>query len=277
MRAALVQMTSSDDPSENRDKLSHFIDEAADQGARFVLSPEVSNCVSMSRRHQNAVLAEESADVMLRATTGIAKERGVWVLLGSLALKEPNGDGRFVNRSLLIDDTGAIRARYDKIHMFDVDVSTEESYRESDGYKPGDRAVCAKTPFAKIGMSICYDLRFAYLFRALAKAGAQVLTVPSAFSPATGKMHWQTLLQARAIETGCFVLAPAQTGTHPCQTGKSRRTYGHSLAIAPWGEILLDGGDAEGVNFVDLDMQRVEDARRRVPAITHDRQFEGPA
>jgi predicted amidohydrolase len=187
-----------------------------------------------------------------------------------------DADGRFANRSFLISPSGDIVAHYDKIHMFDVNVSETEVYRESAGYRPGTKAVLAETPFAKIGMTVCYDLRFPHLYRRLAQAGAQIITVPAAFNHITGAAHWHTLLRARAIETGCFVLAPAQTGFHPETKGKGRNTYGHSLAIAPWGEILTDAGTEPGVTFVDLDIDAVTKARARVPSLTHDREFTGP-
>jgi len=206
----------------------------------------------------------------------LATELNVWLSIGSLAVKTGDVDGRFANRSFLIDPTGDVQARYDKIHMFDVDVSKEETYRESAGYRPGERAVVAQTPFGALGLSICYDVRFAYLYRALAKAGAEILTVPAAFSPVTGAAHWETLLRARAIETGCYVLAAAQTGTHAASTGKQRKTYGHSLAISPWGEVLADGGIEVGTVFVDLDLAEVAKARGKIAALRHDRDFEGP-
>ena len=175
----------------------------------------------------------------------------------------------------LIAPDGSIRARYDKMHMFDVTVSDSESYRESAAYRPGDRAVLAQGPWA-VGMTVCYDIRFAQLYRALAQAGAQVLTVPAAFSPVTGAAHWETLLRARAIETGCYVLAPAQTGTHPQTTGRVRATHGHSLAVAPWGEVLADAGTQPGVVYADLDLEAVRSARARVPSLTHDRPHAPP-
>ena len=187
-----------------------------------------------------------------------------------------DADGRFANRSFLIDPQGEIAARYDKIHMFDVNVSETEIYRESAAYRPGDQAVVADTPLARIGMAVCYDLRFPHLFRRLAQAGAQILTVPAAFNHLTGEAHWETLLRARAIETGCFVLAPAQTGFHPEAEGKGRQTHGHSLAIAPWGEVLVDAGTDPGVTIIDLDLAEVERARSRVPSLAHDRAFDGP-
>ncbi len=276
MRTALLQMTSSDDPAENLKTVQRMMAEAVASGAGFVLTPEVTNCLSGSRTHQQQVLRLEEEDPTLAALRDAAARHGVWLLLGSLGVKTHDADGRFANRQFLISPAGDVVARYDKIHMFDVEVSAEETYRESDGYRPGTRAVVATTPFAKIGMSICYDVRFAYLHRALAKAGAQILTVPAAFSHVTGAAHWHALLRARAIETGCFVLAPAQTGTHPASRGPSRRTYGHSLAVAPWGEVLADAGTDPGVCIVDLDLEKVEEARKRVPSLTHDREFDGP-
>ena len=276
MRAALLQMTSSDDPVRNLALMQDMLHKAKDQGAQIALTPEVCNSVSLDRAHQAAVLYPEAEDPVLAGLRVASRDLGLWVLAGSLALKAEPPETRFVNRSFLIAPDGGIVTRYDKMHMFDVQVSETETFRESSGYAPGDRAVVAQTPLGSIGLSVCYDLRFAYLFRALAQAGAQILTVPAAFSPGTGPMHWQPLLQARAIETGCFVLAPAQTGTHAVQSGRARKTYGHSMAIAPWGEVLLDAGTEAGVYCVDLDVAAVDEARRRVPSLTHDRVFTGP-
>jgi len=273
MRAGLVQLCSGDDPAANLPATRGFIREAAGQGAEIVLTPEVTNCISASRRHQQAVLASEADDATLAALRDEARELGIWLLIGSLALKTGDADGRFANRSFLIGPDGAIAARYDKIHMFDVTVSEAETYRESDGYRPGAEAIVARTPLAAFGLSICYDVRFAYLYRALAQAGAQVLTVPAAFTRPTGEAHWHTLLRARAIETGSFVLAPAQTGDN----AEKRSTYGHSLAVSPWGEVLADGGTEPGVTMVDLDLDQVAQARARIPALSHDRGFTGPA
>ena len=273
VRAALVQMTSSDSPDENLATLRRMVDEAADGGAGFVLTPEVSNCLSTSRAHQARVLRHEEEDETLAAMRDLARERGLWLLLGSFGILTHDGDGRFANRSYLLGPDGAIAAHYDKIHMFDVEVSAEETYRESDGYRPGDSAVLAHTPFARVGMSICYDLRFPHLYRSLAQRGAEILTVPAGFSFETGRAHWEPLLRARAIENGAYVLAPAQCGVHEASEGKQRRTHGHSLAISPWGEVLADGGDAPGLVFVDLDMAEVSRARRRVPSLSHDRDF----
>lgn len=275
-RVALLQLTSSDDPVENLQTVRNLMQEASEQGAELVLTPEVTNCVSSSRTHQRNVLSLEEDDETLAGLRADAKKHGVWLLIGSLALKSEDKDGRFANRSFLIGPSGEIVARYDKIHMFDVQVSPEETYRESDGYRPGTNAIVAETAFGKVGMTICYDVRFPDLHRRLAKAGAEILTVPAAFSHLTGKAHWETLLRARAIETGCFVLAPAQTGLHSASRGKQRQTHGHSMVIAPWGEVLLDAGKKSGVSCVDLDLSMVAKARRKVPSLNHDRDFEGP-
>ena len=276
MRAALLQLTSSDDPAANLPVTLARIDEAVEQGADFILTPEVTNCVSQSRSRQREVLCPEAEDPTLAAFREAAARHGKWLLLGSIGVKTDDPDGRFANRSFLIGPTGEIAARYDKIHMFDVQVSETEIFRESAGYRPGKVSVLAETPLAPIGLTICYDVRFPHLFRGLAKAGAQVITVPAAFSPGTGPAHWQPLLQARAIETGCYILAPAQTGEHAAAKGRPRRTYGHSLAVSPWGEVLADAGTAPGVITLDLDLAAVDDARRKIPALTHDRPFEGP-
>lgn len=276
MRAALVQLTVSDDPAANLPVTAGYIREAARQGAGFVLTPELTNGLSSSRVHQRGVFRHEDEDPTLAALRDEAKAGGIWLLIGSLGLLTHDPDGRFANRSFLIAPDGTVAARYDKIHMFDVNVSATEVYRESEGYRPGARAVVADTDFAKIGMTVCYDVRFPALYRRLAQGGAQIITVPAAFNHITGAAHWETLLRARAIETGCFVLAPAQTGFHPETQGKGRRTHGHSLAIAPWGEILADAGTEPGVTLVDLDLHAVAQARGRVPSLSHDRGFDGP-
>jgi predicted amidohydrolase len=277
MRAGLVQLTVSDDPAANLPDTLRRVRAAAAGGAEFVLTPECTNCLSFSRDHQRAVLQFEEDDQTLLALRAEAADLGVWLLIGSLALKTRDADGRFANRSFLIGPDGAVMARYDKIHMFDVTVSETESYRESAGYRPGNAAVLARTPWGGLGMTICYDVRFPHLHRDLARAGAQILSVPAAFNHITGAAHWEVLLRARAIETGCFVLAPAQTGFHPeTSGGKGRRTHGHSLAIAPWGEVLADGGTEPGVVFADLDLGQVAQARGRVPALSHDRAYTPP-
>ncbi|MFN3577669.1 MAG: carbon-nitrogen hydrolase family protein [Tabrizicola sp.] len=276
MRAGLVQLTVTDDPAANLPVTVGLVRQAAAAGAGFVLTPELTNGLSSSRTHQRNVFRHEEDDPTLAALRAEARAAGIWLLIGSLGLLTHDADGRFANRSFLIAPDGGIAARYDKIHMFDVNVSATEIYRESEGYRPGARAVLAETPFAKIGMTVCYDVRFPALYRRLAQGGAQIITVPAAFNHITGAAHWEPLLRARAIETGCFVLAPAQTGFHPETQGRGRRTHGHSLAIAPWGEVLADAGTEPGVTLVDLDLDEVEKARGRVPSLSHDRSFEGP-
>ena len=276
MKAALLQMTSGEEPTVNLPVTLGMIRDAASQGAGFVLTPEVTNCLSSSRKHQQDVLQHEADDITLAAIRAEARALGIWISIGSLALKTDDADGRFANRSFMISPAGEIVARYDKIHMFDVNVSATETYRESAGYRPGTHAAMAQTPFGTVGLSICYDLRFAGLYRRLAQAGAEILLVPSAFSATTGKAHWETLLRARAIETGAFVLAAAQTGAHGGGSGAWRHTYGHSLAVAPWGEVIADGGTTPGIVMVDLDRTKVSQARKRIAALTHDRDFTGP-
>ncbi|SDF16058.1 carbon-nitrogen hydrolase family protein [Sulfitobacter delicatus] len=276
MKTALLQLNASDDPVANLPETLAYLREAVAGGAEFVLTAEVTNCVSTSRRHQQEVLAFEEEDATLAALREEAAKAGIWLLIGSLALKTRDGDGRFANRSFLISPEGEIVARYDKIHMFDVDISETETYRESAGYRPGDKAVVAETTFAKIGMSVCYDMRFPALYQQLAEAGAQILTMPAAFSPVTGAAHWHSLLRARAIENGCYVLAPAQTGTHASAAHRTRDTYGHSLVVAPWGEVVLDAGTAPGVYFCDIDMEECAKARAKVPSLANRRPFAAP-
>lgn len=276
MQAAILQLNVTDDPVANLAVTVGMLREAAADGAEFVLTPEVTNCISTSRNHQRDVLQFEEDDQTLAALRAEAKALGVTLLIGSLGVQTGDADGRFANRSFLIGPDGGVIARYDKIHMFDVQISETETWRESEGYRPGETAVVADAGFAKIGMSICYDVRFSHLYRALAQAGAQILTVPAAFSPVTGAAHWHALLRARAIESGCFVIAPAQTGTHASALHKTRDTYGHSLVVDPWGEVILDAGTAPGVYKFDLDMEKGEAARRRVPSLANARDFTGP-
>jgi predicted amidohydrolase len=272
LTVGLIQLNSGDDPAKNLGQTLALVNQAADRGAQFVLTPEVTNIVSDSRKHQADVLQTEPGDRSLAALQQLASKRGIWLLIGSLALKTDDPDGRFANRSFLISPSGDIRARYDKMHMFDVAVSDTETYTESAGYRPGNRAVLAQTDFGTLGLSICYDLRFPLLYRYLAQAGAKIITVPSAFSPVTGAAHWETLLRARAIETASFVLAPAQTGRH----GANRQTYGHSMVVDPWGQVLLDAGTQTGAFIVNLDLNAVEQIRKRIPSLTHDRPYQGP-
>lgn len=276
MRAGLVQLTVTDDPAENLPETVALVRAAVAGGAGFVLTPECTNALSSNRARQRALFRHEDQDETLAALREEAARAGVWLLVGSLGVLTDDPDGRFANRSFLIGPYGGITARYDKIHMFDVNVSETEVYRESAGYRPGARAVLADTSFARIGMTVCYDIRFPHLYRRLAKAGAEVITVPAAFNHITGAAHWETLLRARAIETGCYILAPAQTGFHPEKDGKGRRTHGHSLVVAPWGEVLSDAGTEPGVTFADIDLAEVAKARDRVPSLSHDRDFAGP-
>ena len=276
MRIALIQLTVTDDPVANLSATLGFVRQAHAEGAEFILTPECTNGLWSNRAAQKALLRLEEDDATLAALRDEAGKLGVWLLIGSLALLTGDEDGRFANRSFLIRPDASIAARYDKIHMFDVNVSETEVYRESAAFRPGSQAVIAQTPFAPIGMTVCYDVRFATLYRKLAQSGAQIITVPAAFNHITGAAHWETLLRARAIENGAFVLAPAQTGFHAEADGKGRRTYGHSLAIAPWGGVLADGGTDPGVTLVDIDLTQVADARRRVPSLQHDRGFDAP-
>ena len=276
MKAALVQMSSSDDPATNLAEASVMIRDAVARGAEFVLTPEITNCVSGSREHQRKVLATEELDPVLAGLRALAADLKIWLLIGSLGVKSGEADGRFANRSLLIAPDGSVKARYDKIHMFDVDLGPGEKFTESEAYRPGAQAVVAETPLGNIGLSICYDVRFGALYRRLAQAGAQIITVPAAFAVTTGRAHWEVLLRARAIETGSYVLAPAQCGSHRSSTGHRRDTWGHSLAISPWGEVLADGGTEPGVTLIDLDLAEVARARSRVPSLTHDREFKLP-
>lgn len=272
---ALVQLSSTDDPAANLPVTEALIREAAAGGAQLVVTPEVTNMVSMSRAQQNERLRTEADDQTLVRLQDVAADLRIWLLIGSLAVKGAP-DGRFSNRSLLVGPDGALAARYDKIHMFDAIPTADEHYRESNGYRPGTTATLAETPFARIGMTICYDMRFPDLYLRLARAGAQILTVPSAFTRPTGAAHWEVLLRARAIETGCFVLAPAQCGVHSASRGPERKTWGHSLVVSPWGKVLADGGDQPGVVPAVLDLDEIAEARRRVPSLVGAQSFTGP-
>lgn len=267
MRAAILQMTSGIDPVANAATMVMAVQQAAEQGADMLLTPEMAGYLDRNRQRAAETLRSEADDPVLAAAREAAARHGLWVHLGSLPLKEEGGDGRWVNRSFVIDGKGEIRARYDKIHLFDVDLATGESWRESAVYRPGEKVVAVETPWGRIGLSVCYDLRFPDLYRALTNAGATMLLVPAAFTVPTGEAHWHVLLRARAIEAGCFVIAPAQTGRHE----DGRETYGHSLVIDPWGEVLLDMGEQAGLALADIDLSRVEDVRGRVPAIANRR------
>ncbi len=275
MKIAALQLCASDDPIANLALTLSMVQQAAEAGAQFIATPEVTNCISSSRRHQNQVLALQEDDQTLAVMCAAAARFGVWISVGSLALKLPDDD-RFTNRSFMIDPSGQIVAQYDKIHMFDVTLSDTEQYRESNGYRAGDHAVIADTAFGKIGMTICYDIRFPHLYRGLAKSGASILLIPAAFAQPTGRAHWEVLLRARAIETGCFVIAAAQTGEHQTNQGRSRKTYGHSMIISPWGEILANAGEDKGIIYADLDLSVVESTRARVPSILSNQSFSEP-
>lgn len=268
MKVAIAQITSSDQPAENLATVLSVMNQAAGQDILFL--PEVTNCVSLDRAHQLQVLEPYDGNGFIAAICERARLLRLWVALGSVTVKTDGDDGRFANRSVMINAEGKIVAFYDKIHMFDVTLSETERYHESKGYRPGTEAAVVQTPWAELGLSICYDLRFAALHRALARAGARVLSVPSAFARATGEAHWHVLLRARAIETGCFVIAAAQTGVH---SGSGRKTFGHSLIVGPWGEVILDAGLEIGLHFATLDIGEVDRARARVASLQHDRPF----
>lgn len=277
MRAALLQLRSSDAPAANLTATEALVRAAAARGAQLILTPECTNMVSASQARQEAALAPEAEDRTLAALRAAAAELGVWLLIGSLLLRSDAPGGRFVNRSFLIGPDGGVAARYDKLHMFDVDLGGGERYRESAAFRPGAAAVTAQAGEARLGLSVCYDLRFPQLYRALAQAGAEILAVPSAFTEPTGRAHWEPLLRARAIENGAFVLAPAQWGEHAAAEGVARRTYGHSLAVDPWGRVLADAGEGVGVTLVELDLAAPAQVRARIPSLAHDRAFAPPA
>jgi predicted amidohydrolase len=232
----------------------------------MLFTPEMSGLLDRDRARSEPKLAYETDDRVLAAVREAAAEHRIWIHLGSLALRRDDGD-RLANRGFVIDDSGAIRARYDKMHLFDVDLATGESWRESSVYAPGERAVVADTPIGPLGLSVCYDLRFPALYQALTDAGARALSIPAAFTVPTGEAHWHVLMRARAIEAGVFVIAPAQCGRHE----DGRETYGHSLVVGPWGEVLLDMESSNGVGFAEIDPARVDEVRSRVPAIRHRR------
>jgi deaminated glutathione amidase len=275
--AACVQFTAGPDPEPNLHQVSELIRQARGAGADLIMTPEVSNFIESGRRRRDKA-RREADDPFLAGMRDLARETGAWILLGSLVIDpagEPGaeaGEERLANRSFLIDAEGAIVARYDKIHMFDIDLPGGESYRESNAYRPGDRTVVAETPWGRLGMTVCYDLRFPHLYRALAQAGADFLAVPSVFTVPTGTAHWHVLLRARAIENGSFVFAPAQWGEH----AGGRRSYGHSLIVDPWGEVLADGGEAPGIITAQIDPACIAKARGMVPSLQHDRVFTPP-
>jgi len=270
LRVALVQMTSGREMAANLAQVGEQVAAAKAAGAQFVLTPENVAMLEPVRAQAIEKAAPEESHPALPAFADLARRHGVWLLAGSLAIRQ--ADGKLANRSFLFDDQGRQVAAYSKIHLFDVDLPGGERYRESATFDAGERAVLAPTPWGAVGLTVCYDLRFPHLYRQLAQAGASILTIPAAFTVPTGEAHWHVLMRARAIETGCFVLAPAQTGTH----AEGRRTYGHSLVVAPWGEVLADGGTESGLVIADLDLNAVAEARGRVPSLRHDRSFIAP-
>ncbi len=264
-RIGIVQMTSSRDVAENVAAAERLIRAAAADGAELVATPEMTTLVERERDRILGATHREADEPALSRFRALAADLGIYLLIGSMPVRV--ADDRLANRSFLIGPDGRIAARYDKIHLFDVDLPGGERYRESDIYRAGETAVLVETPYASLGLSICYDLRFPHLYRLLAGAGAEILCVPSAFTAATGRAHWHVLLRARAIETGAFVIAPAQVGHH----ADGRRTYGHALAVSPWGEILLDLAENVGQSVINLDLNAVAEARSRIPALRHDR------
>ena len=264
-RIALLQMTSGIDPAVNAATLVAAIRSAAGQGAVMLFTPEMSGLIDRDRARAAASIVAEADDPVLARVCAAAAEAGIWVHIGSLAVRR--ADGRFANRGFVIDPSGIIRARYDKLHLFDVDLPTGESWRESAAYAAGDAAIVTQTPIGMLGASICYDLRFSDLYRALSDAGATVLSVPAAFTRPTGAAHWHVLLRARAIESASYVVAAAQTGIH----ADGRATYGHSLVIDPWGTVVLDMGEAAGLGYAEISADSVTDVRARIPALEHRR------
>ena len=275
--AACIQFTAGPDPEPNLTIVAGLVRQARDAGAEFITTPEVSNFIESGKRRRDKA-RREADDPFLAGMRDLARETGAWILIGSLVIDpagEPDadaGEGRLANRSFLIDAGGAIVARYDKIHMFDIDLPGGESYRESNAYRPGGHTVVAETPWGRLGMSVCYDLRFPHLYRGLAQAGADFLSVPSVFTVPTGTAHWHVLLRSRAIENGCFVFAPAAWGEH----AGGRRSYGHSLIVDPWGMVLADGGEGVGIVAATIDPAKIAEARGMVPSLRHDRGFTPP-
>ena len=267
---ACIQLNSGRELAPNIETTQRLVREARRAGAEFILTPENTTCIEPKRDLILAKAQPEASHPAIPAFSALAAETGAWLLIGSLTIKLD--DKTCANRSFLFDPKGGIAARYDKIHMFDVDLANGERYRESATFRPGHQAVTADLPWGRLGLTICYDLRFAYLYRALAQAGAGFISIPAAFTRPTGQAHWHVLMRARAIETGCFVFAPAQTGEH----AEGRKTYGHSLIVAPWGEVLADAGEEVGFVTARIDPAKIAEARGMVPALTHDRGFSPP-
>jgi predicted amidohydrolase len=270
--AACLQLSSAREVGPNIAAAGDLVRRARDAGAALIMTPEVSDMMEPKRPLRLQKVRNEANHPMLAAFRELARETGAWLLLGSAVVRREEGDDRLANRSFLIAPDGTVVQRYDKIHMFDVELAGGESYRESNAFRPGEAAVLAALPWGVLGMTVCYDLRFPQLYRALAKAGADFLSIPSAFTVPTGRAHWHVLMRARAIENGCFVFAPAQWGEH----AEGRKTYGHSLIVAPWGEILAEAEDGVGFITAEIDPAKIAEARRAVPSLTHDRAFTAP-
>lgn len=271
-RIALLQMRSGIDPAANATVLTEAVREASRGGAAMLFTPEMSGLLDRDRARAAPHISSEDQDAVLQAMRAAARDCGIWVALGSQAIRDDAKDGRLSNRSFLIDDAGTIRARYDKIHLFDVDLATGESWRESSAYRAGTQSVLCAAPAGMLGLSVCYDIRFPALYQALSSAGAEIVAVPAAFTVPTGQAHWHLLLRARAVESACFVVAAAQCGRHE----DGRETYGHSLVVDPWGEVVLDMGTGEGIGFAEIDLAKVNAARARVPVIAHRRPISRP-
>ena len=267
-KVALIAMRSGRDPRGNLDAVLAGVDEAKRAGADYVQTPEMTNVMEVKRDRLFANIFADESDPTLATLREVARKLGIYIHIGSLAIKA--SPEKAVNRSFLIDRSGEIVARYDKIHMFDVDLAGGESYRESNTYRPGELAVISDLPWGRLGLTVCYDLRFPALYRALAEAGASFLAIPSAFTRQTGEAHWHVLIRARAIENGCFVFASAQGGTHE----NGRETYGHSLIVDPWGRVLAEGGAEPGLVMAEIDPAEAAAARAKIPSLRHGRRFE---
>ncbi len=268
--AACIQTNAGPEIEPNLQAIAPLIEDAAKRGAQLITLPENVSLMICGRDKLFARVSDEATHPAITFFRNMAQKTGTWILAGSIAIHL--GEDRLANRSFLFNPAGEIAARYDKIHMFDATISENESYRESSSYRGGDRAIVADTPWGKIGLTICYDVRFPHLHRALAKAGASLITAPAAFAASTGKMHWHVLLRARAIETGCFVIAPAQCGQHDGQ----RQTFGHSMIIGPSGQIIVEAGEEPGIIMAELDLAEVEKNRRMLPCLEHDCVFTKP-
>ncbi|WP_413205052.1 carbon-nitrogen hydrolase family protein [Rhodospirillum sp. A1_3_36] len=265
--AACIQVNAGRDVYPNVEAASALVRQAREEGADMVFMPENVTMMEWGRKNIQSKAMPEEDHVGLAAFRDLARDLKIWLHCGTLAVSV--GDGMVANRTYVVDGDGAIRARYDKIHMFDVNLANGETYKESSTFRPGDEAVVVDIPFGRLGLAICYDLRFPHLFRTLAKAGADYLTIPAAFTRTTGQAHWHVLQRARAIETGCYVISPAQTGTH----AEGRQTYGHAVIVDPWGTVLADAGEDPGIILARVDPEKIAEARGMVPALTHDRAF----